>query len=154
VRIVGLVAVIFALALAVSANVPPLRIECSPPMSTEVCDGTVRAALRRGLVVPHPLILAARVDPGTAEPGELGHQATVTFDLLGMPFPTRVMMFTDMVGTWGAEPDHGWPEIPLWWAVPVIVLLGIGAWLFTRGWRTRSRTTAIIDADQAAASGR
>jgi hypothetical protein len=126
-----------ALVFAVSANVPPLRIECpTRDMSVEACDASVRASLRRGLTVPHPLILAARVEAGPAGSGEQGHRATVSYDLLGMPFPTVVELWYDLGGHWGGVADHGWPELPLWWAVPVIVLLGLGGLLQTRGRRT------------------
>jgi hypothetical protein len=135
-RIAGLVLTALAIALAVSANVPPLRIECpADGMSVTACHDTVTATLRRGLVVPHPLILAVRVEPGPAGPDEYGHRATVTYDLLGMPFPTVIELSYDLGGHWGGSADHGWPELALWWLVPVVVLLGIGAWLFTRGRR-------------------
>ena len=136
-RVAGLVAAALAIAFAVSTNVPPLRIECSGEMPVEACRGSVDATLRRGLVVPHPLILAAHVEPGPAGANEVGHRATVTYDLLGMPFPTVVELYYDQGGHWGGEPDHGWPELPLWWAVPVVVLLGAGALLVTRGRQQR-----------------
>jgi hypothetical protein len=140
-RIAGLVLTILALALAGTANVPPLRIDCpGGGMTLEACHDTVNATLRRGLTVPHPLIVAAHVEAGPAGPTEMGHRATVTYDLLSMPFPTVIELYYDMGGHWGGVADHGWPELPLWWLVPVVVLLGLGAWLFTRGWRERAKT--------------
>lgn len=142
-RVAGLVLTVLAIAFAVSANVPPLRVECpTAGMTAETCHDVVNATLRRGLTVPHPLIVAAHVVPGPAGPTETGHRATVTYSLLGMPFPTVIELYYDMGGHWGGVADHGWPELPLWWLVPVVVLLGIGGWLFTRGWRRRSSISA------------
>ena len=136
-RIAGLLVAALAIAFAVSANVPPLRVECpTEGMSSEACHASVQATLRRGLTAPHPLILAARVEPGPAGPTEAGHRATVTYDLLSMPYPTVVELYYDIGGHWGGVADHGWPELPLWWGVPVVVLLGVGGLLFTRGRRT------------------
>jgi hypothetical protein len=136
-RIAGLVLAVLAIAFAVSTNVAPLRVDCpADVMSAATCREAVDATLRRGLVVPHPLILAAHVRPGSVGPTELGHRATVTYDLLGMPEPTVVELYYDMGGHWGGAADRGWPELPLWWLVPIVILLGLGAWLFTRGRRS------------------
>ena len=136
-RIAGLILTVLAIAFAVSANVPPLRVDCPPEgMSAESCRDAVNATLRRGLVVPHPLILAAHVVPGPASSTESGHRATVTYDMLGLPFPTVIDLYYDMGGHWDGVADHGSPEIPLAWVVPVVVLLGLGGLLFTKGrWR-------------------
>jgi hypothetical protein len=136
-RVAGLIVTALAIAFAVSANVPPLSVECpADAMSAEACHASVDATLRRGLAAPHPLILAARVEPGPAGPTGQGHRATVTYDLLGMPHPTVVELYYDMGGHWGGVADHGWPELPLWWGVPVVALLGVGGLLVTRGRRT------------------
>jgi hypothetical protein len=133
-RLAGFLVASVALALAVSADLPPLRIECpADGMSAETCHASVDATLRRGLEAPHPLVLVARVEPGPAGSDEVGHRATVTYELLGMPYPTVVELYYDMGGHWGGAADHGWPELPLWWGVPVVVLLGIGGLLITRG---------------------
>jgi hypothetical protein len=134
--VTGLLVAVLGLALAVSANAPPLRVGCpAEGMSTEACHASVDATRRRGLAAPHPLILAARVEPGPAGPTERGHRATVTYDLLGMPYPTVVELYYDSGGHWGGVADHGWPELPIWWGVPVVVLLGLGGLLATRGRR-------------------
>jgi hypothetical protein len=137
VRVAGFLVAALAIVFAASANAPPLRVECpTERMSVDVCRASVDATLRRGLTAPHPLILAARVEPGPAGPTGRGHRATVTYDLLGMPYPTVVELYYDMGGHWGGVADRGWPELPLWWGVPVVVLLGLGGMLFTRGRRT------------------
>jgi hypothetical protein len=136
-RVAGLLIAALGLALAVSANVPPLRVDCpADGMSLEACHASVDATLRRGLTAPHPLILAARVAPGPAAPDGQGHRATVTYELLGMPYPTVVELYYDLGGHWGGVADRGWPELQLWWAVPVVVLLGVGGLLVTRGRRS------------------
>jgi hypothetical protein len=136
-RVAGLIVMAVAMALVVGANVPPLRIECPVDrMSVEACHASVDAVLRRGLVAPHPLILEARVEPGPAAPSALGHRATITFEMLGMPYPTVVELYYDIGGHWGGVADHGWPEVPSWWGAPVVVLLIAGGLLFTRGRRT------------------
>jgi hypothetical protein len=135
-RVAGLVLTALALGFAVTANVPPLRMDCPVErMSVQTCHDAVNATLRRGLDVPHPLILAAHVAPGPAGPSEMGHRATVTYDLLGMPFPTVVELYYDMGGHWDGVADHGWPELPLAWLIPVVIGLGLGGWLFTSGRR-------------------
>jgi hypothetical protein len=136
-RIAGLLLTALAIAFVVSANVPPLRVECPVTgMSAEVCHDSVTASLDRGLPVPHPLILAARVEPGPAPEGTNGHRATVTYDLLGMPFPTVVRLYYDIGGHWGGETDRSQWELGAWWAAPVLVLLGLGGLLVTRGRRS------------------
>jgi hypothetical protein len=143
-RVAGLIVTALAIAVAVSASVPPLHVECpAVGMSAEACHASVDATLRRGLAAPHPLILAARVEPGTAGPTGQGHRATITYDLLGMPYPTVVELHHDSGGHWGGNADHGWPELPLWWGVPVVVLLGLGGLLVTRGRRTPATAARV-----------
>lgn len=133
-RVAGLILTAFAIGFAVSTSARPLRVECpAAGMSVEACHVSVDATLRRGLVVPHPLILEARVEPGPAGSSENGHRATVTYDLLGMPDPTAIELHYDMGGHWGGVADRGWPELPLWWAAPVLVLLLAGGVLVTKG---------------------
>jgi hypothetical protein len=135
-RVAGLLATALAIALVVSANVPPLRIECPVAgMTVKVCHDSVEATLQRGLPVPHPLILAARVEPGPAAQGTNGHRATVTYDLLGMPSSTVVRLFYDIGGHWGGEADRGTLELGAWWAAPIVALLSLGGVLVTRGRR-------------------
>jgi hypothetical protein len=146
-RALGVLVATLGIGFAISANVPPLRVECPEDgMSVEACHASVDAVLRRGLTVPHPLILAARVESGPAGPTGLGHRATVTYDLLGMPYPTIVELHYDLGGHWGGVADHGWPELPLWWGVPVALLLGFGALLVTRGRRSLRRDAPMAGA--------
>ena len=122
-----------AIALVVSANVPPLRVECpTDDMSVEVCHDSVTASLDRGLPVPHPLILAVRVEAGPVHEGAYGHRATVSYDLLGVPSPTTVRLYYDIGGHWGGQVDRGTFELAAWWGVPIVVLLLVGGLLVTR----------------------
>jgi hypothetical protein len=103
--------------VAVSASVAqPLRITCvAGGLADQVCHETVAAALERGLAPFHPLILAVHVEPGpAADPGQSGPRASVTFDLLGIPGPTTVRLFSDMGGHWGGAPDRGALELAAW----------------------------------------
>jgi hypothetical protein len=104
-------------------------------MAVETCRDIVDATLRRGLSGPHPLILAARVEPGSAGANEYGHRATVTYDLLGVPYATVVRLYYETGGHWGGESDRTALELAAWWAVPVVVLLLVGGTLVTRGRR-------------------
>ena len=91
-------------------------------MVVDTCRDVGDAALRRGLSGPHPLILAARVEPGPASSGTYGHRATVTYDLLGVPSATVVRLYYDIGGHWGGDPI-ALRSSSAWWGVPVVVLL-------------------------------
>ncbi|MBF6606537.1 MAG: hypothetical protein IVW53_13265 [Chloroflexi bacterium] len=109
-----LAVVLLTAILAVSASVAqPLRITCAAGgVAGQACDETVTAALERGLAPFHPLILAAHVEPGpAADPGQNGQRATVIFELLGIPGPTTVRLFSDVGGHWGGVPDRGALEL-------------------------------------------
>jgi hypothetical protein len=134
-RIAGLLLTALAIAFVVSANVPPLRVDCpTAGMSIDVCHDSVTASLDRGLPVPHPLILSAAVEPGPDASGN-GHRATITYDLLGMPSPTVVRLYYDIGGHWGGVADRSWLELGAWWAAPVVILFLAGGLLVTRGRR-------------------
>ncbi len=114
-RLSAVLAVVLLTAiLAVSASVAhPLRITCAAGgVAGQACDETVTAALERGLAPFHPLILAAHVEPGpAADPGQNGQRATVIFELLGVPGPTTIRLFSDVGGHWGGVPDRGALEL-------------------------------------------
>ena len=79
------------------------------------------------------------MEPGAAAgAGELGHRATVTFDLLGMPAPTRVELYFDQGGHWGGESDRSDMEIAAWTLLPPLLASLIGVGLVARGWRRRA----------------
>ena len=129
--------------LALASLVSPLRVTCDPVLGAGACAESVTAALTRGLERPHGLLLAAHVVPGEdAGPGELGHRATVTFDVLGAPAPVGVALHLDLGGHWGGVVDRPGLEVV---AVPVvqsslIVVLGFGlAWLVRSAGRGRAR---------------
>jgi hypothetical protein len=128
-----------AMALLLAGLVgPPLTRTCAPGLDEDVCAATIRAALGRGLPTIHPLILVAHVEPGTNPgPQELGHRATVTFDLLGVPGPTEVRLYTDQGGHWGGVPDRPDGGLAAWAAAPLVVATLVAAGLLGYG---RSRT--------------
>lgn len=144
-------AIVLAAALLVAAGmaVRPLARTCAPSVRDDVCAETVSAALKRGLAPLHPLILGSHVEPGPAAgAARLGHKASVTFDLLGVPGPTTVRLFLDMGGHWGGEVDRSDAEIAAWAMAPLVLALGVAAGLVAvaRGRRTAAargrRTTA------------
>lgn len=94
-------------------------------LDTQVCHDTLSAAQTRGLATSHPLILSAYVEPGEAtEPGQSGHRATVTFDLLGVPGATTVRLFYDMGGHWGGVPSRTAPELGAWALLTAGLIIG------------------------------
>ena len=131
--------VVLALAgliLAAGALVPPLHETSATSMSPDVRHETIVAALERGLAPLHPLILDASVEPGPASAApELGHRATVTISMLGVPGPTQVKLFVDVGAHWGGTPDRSAGELALWSVVTPLVVLG-SPWLL---WRLRRR---------------
>jgi len=119
------------------ATAGPVRETCDPALSPGACAETVTAALKKGMPRLHPLILTAHAEPGPASrPDQLGHRATVTFDLLGVPGPMTVRLYTDMGGHWGGVPDRGAAELALWSAAQAgLVAAGVGIsvwWLYRR----------------------
>jgi hypothetical protein len=122
-----------ALILAAGSLLPPLRETSATSLSADVRHETVVAALERGLAPLHPLILEASVEPGPAsEATELGHRATVTFAMLGVPGPTEVRLFVDVGAHWGGTPDRGAPELAIWSLLTPTLVVG-GPWLLWRG---------------------
>jgi hypothetical protein len=122
--------------LAIGSVVPPIHETSAPSISADVRRETIAAALERGLAPLHPLILDASVEPGPASAAnELGQRATVTFAMLGVPGPTRVKLFVDIGGHWGATPDRRAPELAAWSLLTPTLVLGT-SWLF---WRFRGR---------------
>ena len=125
-----------ALILGAGAVLPPIRETSATSLSPEVRHETVAAALERGLAPLHPLILDASVEPGLASSApELGHRATVTFSMLGVPGPTRVKLFVDVGAHWGGTPDRLAAELAFWSLLTPLLVLG-SPWLV---WRVRRR---------------
>jgi hypothetical protein len=122
----------------------PVRETCDPALSPAACTETVTAALKKGMPRQHPLILGAHAEPGPASrPDQLGHRATVTFDLLGVPGPTTVRLYTDMGGHWGGVPDRSAAELALWSAAQAVLVAaaaGCGVWWLSRRRRRRVPT--------------
>lgn len=127
--------------LATGALVPPIHETSATSISADVRHETIVAALERGLAPLHPLILDASVEPGPASaPAELGHRATVTFVMLGVPGPTRVKLFVDVGAHWGGTSDRGAAELAIWSMLTPMLVLG-GPWIL---WRVRRRRTDRI----------
>jgi hypothetical protein len=129
-HIVLLLTAALALGWVVLASlVAPIRTSCDPVLTPGECRESVRAAMARGLPRPHGLLLAARVTAGPDRaPDQLGHRATVTFDILGAPAAVGVALHLDLGGHWGGVVDRDQLEVQ---AVPVvqsalIVVLGLG----------------------------
>lgn len=109
--------------LVASLIVRPIDQTCDPALARDVCLETIDAALRRGLPVIHPLLLAAHAEPGpAARTDQFGHRATVTFLVLGVPGPVRVRLFFDAGAHWGGIPDHRLPELAAWTLGGALVL--------------------------------
>jgi hypothetical protein len=122
--------------LAAGALAPPLHETYAPTITPAVGAETVYAAMERGLSPLHPLILDAYVEPGSADqPTELGHRATVTFTMLGIPGPTTVRLFVDVGAHWGGVPDRGAAELATWSLVAPLLVAGA----ILLGWRVLGR---------------
>ena len=70
--------------------------------------------------------------------GALGHRATVTFDLLGVPGTTSVRLFLDMGGHWGGDVDRSQAELAGWTLVPLFLASGVAIVLVGRRGRRHS----------------
>jgi hypothetical protein len=127
---VGALAFATALLVVAGTRLAPMSRSCAPDLSPAACEAAVAAVLRRGLPALHPLILAARVEPGSAAGAEeLGHRATVTFDLLAVPGSTSVELHSDQGGHWGGRSDRSAAELAAWSLLPLLLasVVGVGA---------------------------
>ena len=115
---------------------------CALDMDQTACQSAVGAVVRRGLPAIHPLILATRVEPG-AQPGpqDLGHRATVEFDLLGMPEPLSIGLYFDVGAHWGGRADHTEDEVAAWALAPIGLAVAIGLGLLVMAWYRRRAAT-------------
>jgi hypothetical protein len=128
-RAVGAIAaslvIVAVLLVAAGVALPPLARTCAPTVDEDRCAETVVASLSRGLPRLHPVILGAHVEAGpAAAEGALGHRATVTFDLLGVPGATSVRLYLDMGGHWGGEVDRSDAEVAAWAILPLLLAAG------------------------------
>jgi hypothetical protein len=123
--------------IAVGTTMPPLRQTCDAALSAGACSETVVAALKKGMPQPHPLLLAAHAAPGPqARNDQLGHRATVTFEVLGAPGSTTVKLYFDMGAHWGGVVDRSQAEMTAWslaqGAVVAVVVAAATGWLVRR----------------------
>ena len=114
--------------------VPPMSESCpSPPYSGEECHLTIDAAMRRGLGPVHPLILAARAEPGPdRQPEKLGHRDTAYFDMLGIPGAMAIELHFDVGAHWDGVPDRTAGELAIW-SVAVAAAVGTVVGLLVAG---------------------
>ena len=59
------------------------------------------------------------------EPGRVGHRATVTFDLLGVPDQISVALYYDIGAHWGGVVNRSPLEVALWALVDAILAVTI-----------------------------
>ncbi len=123
--------------MVVGTAAPPLQQTCDPALSAGACSETIAAALKKGMPRPHPVLLAAHAEPGPqSRNDQLGHRATVTFDLLGMPGQTTVRLYLDIGGRWGGSASRSDAEMVLWsvaqGAAIAVVVAGVGSFLVRR----------------------
>lgn len=119
----------------------PLARTCADGLPEAACEGAVDAVMRRGMPSLHPLILAAHVEPGSA-PGfaDMGHRASVRFDLLGVPGATTIDLYYDAGGHWGGESDRPDDEIAAWTVAPLPLALIAGVVVVGLARRRRAAT--------------
>ncbi len=127
------------------SSAAPLSTSCVN-LEPAACEATIEAVRRRGLASTHPLILSVVVEPGAAPgPQELGHRATLTYTMLGMPDPTVIKLHYDLGGHWGGETDRSDTELTAWALAPLALagLLAVG--VVALAWRRRPRDAQATD---------
>jgi len=145
-------AMLLVLLVAIGASsMAPLRISCAPGLDDDLCHQTVGASLERGLAPFHPLILTAYAEPGEAPgPAQIGHRATVTFDLLGVPGPTTVALYYDIGAHWGGVTSRTAPELAAQALLAAALAVGAVALLIGLVNRIARRHHQAIQAEGAA----
>ncbi len=132
------------LLVVVGVSSPVPAPTCADGMDEAACTSAVGAVVRRGLPEIHPLILATSVEPGT-EPGpqDMGHRATVEFEMLAVPEPVSIELYYDVGAHWGGRLDRPEQEVVAWTFAPLVVAgLAAGLILSLAWWRGRAgRTT-------------
>ena len=124
------------LLVAVGAGSPAPAPDCAAGMDHVACQSAVGAVVRRGLPQVHPLILATRVEPGSAPgPRDFGHRATVEFDMLAVPGPVSIELYYDVGAHWGGRLDRAEEELAAWAMAPLVIagllavsLVGLAWW--------------------------
>jgi hypothetical protein len=116
---------------------------CAEGMDEAACTGAVGAVERRGLPAIHPLILATRVQPGSAPgPQDNGHRATVEFDMLAIPDPVSIELYYDVGAHWGGQLDRPEAEVVAWTLAPLVAAgLVAGLLVAVAVWRRRAAST-------------
>jgi hypothetical protein len=129
------------LLVAVSASRAAPDPSCAEGMDEVACQSAVGAVVRRGLPELHPLIVATRVKPGpNPDPQDLGHRATVEFDMFGMPDPLSIELYFDVGAHWGGRADRSEEEVAAWALVPLGLASLVALGLLMVGWSRRRST--------------
>jgi hypothetical protein len=118
----------------------PLMLTCAPQLEPGACTAAVDAVMRRGTPALHPLILSAYVAPGSA-PGahELGHRATVTYELAALPTSAEVELYFDQGAHWGGHPDPSETMMSAMALEPLLLAAVIGGIILVIAWRRRAK---------------
>ena len=140
--LVALLLVLLSLAWVWIGSVAgPLTRSCAPELQPGACDAAISAVLRRGTPVPHPAILAARVDPGNAPAfDQFGHRATVTYTMAALPPTATIELYFDQGAHWGGRTDPSEDTLRLLALEPMLVALLMGATIVAFAWRRRNAT--------------
>lgn len=130
------------LLVAVGANSSAPDPTCAKDMNEDACRSSVGAVVRRGLPALHPLIVATRVEPGP-KPGsqDIGHRATVEFDMFGLPAPLAIELYYDAGGHWGGKAVQSEQEVAAWALVPIVLASLVALGLLMVGWARRRSAT-------------
>ena len=108
---------------------------CAESMDEVACTSAVGAVVRRGLPEIHPLILATSVEPGAAPgPQDMGHRATVAFEMLAVPEPVSIELYYDVGAHWGGRLDGPEQEVVAWAVAPLVVAGLVAVSLLLLAW--------------------
>ena len=140
--LVALLLVLLSLAWVwIGSAAEPLTRSCSLELQPGACDAAISAVLRRGTPVPHPVILAARVDPGSAPAfDQFGHRATVTYTMVAVPPTATIELYFDQGAHWGGRADPSEDTLRVVALEPVLVTVLVGATIVAFARRRRDAT--------------
>ena len=127
--------------VAGGSSAAPLSTSCVG-LESAACEGAIEAVRRRGLASVHPLIISVTVEPGAAPgPQDLGHRATLTYEMLAMPDLTVIELHFDQGAHWGGETERSGTELAAWALAPLALVALPAVGLMALAWRRRARHT-------------